>query len=815
MSEAVATSQENNGFKQSGLRCRLCWVVTFAVFISILVVEGIVLIPSYQKNQANKKMEIQNSALAVMRTYLGVMDGSTELQKLQKSGDLLLVNSSMLRALLSKPDGTPWLQFGKSVQEICMPDCLSVVWLPEELGAPFVAEVWLDARILHASEVDYLRNVLGLVIIISMFVTVVTMFVLDKLVFRRVLQLKKHIILAGSEPDFPLKYQLQSDSKDELGAVFRAFNEMLQRLSMSMNSCKTAQAELEGRVLQRTRALEDSNSRLEQEIADRTRAEKEVFSLARFPEENRNPVLRVGEDGKVLYANTASEPLLMAWNSNTGLPLPKEWQQSIRDVLKTCQDVGIEMVVGRRIFLVRLAPVPEAKYVNLYGADITEHKAYERQLSQLTNFDELTGLPNKNLFLDRLQREINHANQEGELFGVMMVGLDGFKEINQEEGRDAGDALLQRVAGCLPKCVDDTATVARLNSDIFAIVQPNLGQSSAAADLAGRIMQTFSQPCGDADNSLLIKASIGISLFPSDGKGSDDLLRQADLAMFRAKAASQRNSYRFYEEEMNAEVEERRELIRDLRLAIERKQLEIYYQPQIRIHDGQLIGMEALLRWHHAEKGSISPGRFIPLAEECRLIIPIGLWVLETACRQNKQWQQAGLPMMKMAVNLSSVQFAEPDIVDSVARVISESGIDPKYMELEITESVAMEGADKTIATLKALHGLGLSLSIDDFGTGYSSLSYLKKFPVSKVKIDQSFVRDMDKNPEDAALCKAVIQMGHGLNMLVIAEGVESEEQRKMIQDLGCDQIQGYFYSRPLPVAAFVLFVENWLKGRE
>jgi diguanylate cyclase (GGDEF)-like protein len=550
------------------------------------------------------------------------------------------------------------------------------------------------------------------------------------------------------------------------------------------------------------------------DITERKAYEEQVESLARFPEENPNPVLRIGPDGVVMYANWASLTLLDTWKSQTGLPLPQEWQQSVADVLKTGQDNEIEMEAGQRIFSIRLTPIKKAGYVNMYGTDITERKAYERQLSQLTNYDELTGLPNKNLFSDRLQRDILHAKQEGEQLAVVLVGLDGFKEINKERGRDAGDTLLEMVASCLPHCVPETATVARLNSDIFAIVQPDLDQASGAAAVALQAMEIFSKPYNLSGELVEINASIGISLFPSDGEEVELLLRNADLAMFRAKTDSRRNSYRFYKEDMNAEVQDRRDLIRDLRYAVERNQLEIYYQPQIRLTDNQLIGMEALLRWHHDKKGFISPGRFIPLAEESRLIIPIGLWVLENACRQNIEWQKAGLPHMKMSVNLSSVQFSEPDIIKTIAEVIEKNVVDPKYLELEITESVAMEGAGNTIATLEALHGLGLSLSIDDFGTGYSSLSYLKKFPVSKVKIDQSFVREMESNSEDAALCNAVIQLGHGLNLQVIAEGVESEGQRKMLVDLDCDQIQGYLYSRPLPAADFEQFVRDWGKKR-
>ena len=546
------------------------------------------------------------------------------------------------------------------------------------------------------------------------------------------------------------------------------------------------------------------------DITDRVRAEGEVNSLARFPEENTNPVLRVGRDGVVLYANVASGPLLDRWETKIHQKLPPEWSALVQDVLRTGSDKEVETPVDNRIFSVRMAPVLEVGYVNLYGADITERKAYEDQLRHLANYDKLTGLPNRTLFQDRLQRTMGLSQKDGTMSAILLVGVDGFREINQELGREAVDAVRKAIAQRLLAGVPDTATVASFSGDVFAIIHSGIEQISGAADIAQRVLTTLAEPFQVDDDAMEIHASVGITLFPSDSEDPDRLLHLADLAMFRAKGDPRRNSYRFYEGGMNEVIQERRNLLRDLKWAIESDHLEIHYQPQISLTDNRLVGMEALLRWRHPEKGLISPGRFIPLAEETRLIVPIGLWVLQSACNQNKQWQDAGLPPLKVAVNLSSVQFGEPDLVQEVASAIRESRLDPQFLELEITESVAMEGAEKTAATLEALHDLGLSISIDDFGTGYSSLSYLKRFPVAKVKIDQSFVRDLENDSESAALCNAIIQLGHSLNLQVIAEGVETAEQLRQIRGLGCDQVQGYYYSRPLDVEAFARFVRQW-----
>ncbi|MBF0193424.1 MAG: EAL domain-containing protein [Magnetococcales bacterium] len=765
-----------------------------------------------------------------MRNFFALVEHDNLHKFINKHGDALVKSSVLLGATIYHANGIEIGSFGESSKKLtpnkiilskvdeqtsCLEGCFKSKWLPNQVSAPFIVEAQLDSSGLNESGFAYIKRIIGLVLIIAAFVTIVTMFVLSRLVLSPILLLRNLMISAGSDPNSQHQYTFSSQRSDEIGAAFSAFNEMINNQSQSTKALNIAKNNLEEQVQERTATLESTIRTLANEVAERTRAEEQIRNIAKFPEENTNPVLRIDQEGTILYANSASNPLLNEWQTKINNKLPEEWFQLILDVLESRTSKVVDIPVEKRIFSVRLTPVKGAKYVNLYGSDITERIEYENQLRHLANYDKLTGLPNRNLFLDRLQQTIAISQLEGDMFAVLLVEMDGFKEINQEAGRKFGDSLRKSIAQRLPICVPDTSTVARFSGDVFAIIYTGVDKISDAADIAQRILTVLSEPFSFDDDSIEMHTSVGISLYPYDSEDSDRLVYLADLAMFRAKADNRRNSYIFYKEGMNEAIQERRNLLRDLKWALQRDQLEVHYQPQISLCDEKIIGMEALLRWRHPEKGFISPGHFIPLAEESQLITSIGMWVLQTACQQNKKWQEMGLPPLKIAVNLSSVQFREPDLVETVALTIKNSGLEPKFLELEITESVAMEGANKTIATLECLHALGLSISIDDFGTGYSSLSYLKRFPVSKVKIDQSFVQDLETASESAAICNAVIQLGHSLNLQVIAEGVETIEQLNQTRKLGCDQIQGYYYSRPLDAKAFTSFIKDWIQDKE
>ncbi|HZX31277.1 MAG TPA: GGDEF domain-containing protein, partial [Rhodocyclaceae bacterium] len=425
----------------------------------------------------------------------------------------------------------------------------------------------------------------------------------------------------------------------------------------------------------------------------------------------------------------------------------------------------------------------------------------QRLIWQLMHHDQLTGLPNRMLIRERIAVATAQAQLRGR-FGVLVIGIKHFQQIIGTLGQGIGDYLLTTLAARFTECVGPNESVARLDGDEFAIVLASLEHGSEAENLAQRLLSSMAEPIPVAGHKLVLSAAIGIAIFPEDGKDADALLRNAGAAMVRAKQEGS-NAWQLYAEEYNAYALERLSLEEDLRRALEREEFEVYYQPQVDLARGVIDGAEALIRWHRPGHGLVSPLRFIPLAEENGLIVPIGEWVLRTACAQLAAWLKAGVAPMRVAVNLSARQFRHNDLKQSVCDILRQTGLPPECLELEITESMLMQDVQKGGAVLKELRQLGVHFAIDDFGTGYSSLNYLKRFPISTLKIDQSFVRQIPEDNDDAAIVRAVIALGHGLNVNVVAEGVETEQQLAFMREHRCDRIQGYYYSPPLEAAKF------------
>jgi diguanylate cyclase (GGDEF)-like protein/PAS domain S-box-containing protein len=436
-------------------------------------------------------------------------------------------------------------------------------------------------------------------------------------------------------------------------------------------------------------------------------------------------------------------------------------------------------------------------YVAVWN-DITETRRYQEELARRANYDTLTALPNRNLLADRASTAIVRARRQGHGTALAFIDLDNFRVINDSLGYAVGDSLLRLVGERLRSSLREVDTVARTGGDEFVLVLGDQEDEKTISTQIQRVMEVFVKPYVVADREFFVTASVGIASYPGDGDKVEILLQNAEIAMYRAKDVG-RNTFQFFTAEMNASVNERLVMESWLRRALERQELLLHYQPQVDLRSNAIFGAEALVRWQHPKMGLVPPGKFIPLAEQTGLIVAIGEWVLRTACAQNKAWQDAGLPPITVAVNISARQFREKNLVDSVAAIISETGLDPRYLELEVTEGVIMHDAEEVIAVLQRLKSLGVTLSIDDFGTGYSSLSYLKRFPVDRLKIDQSFIRDVATDSDGAAIARAVINLGHDLNLKVIAEGVETKEQLDFLRTYQCDEKQGYYFSRPVP----------------
>jgi diguanylate cyclase (GGDEF)-like protein/PAS domain S-box-containing protein len=546
--------------------------------------------------------------------------------------------------------------------------------------------------------------------------------------------------------------------------------------------------------------------------------------------ENAHDMIQsVGPDGRLLFVNRA-------WLDTMGYRKEDVSSLTLFDVVHSessalCRDLlqrltnGESPVLIEAVFVAkdgRSIPVEggaTGRYVDGRLAavqailrNVSERKEWEARLAQVTRRDHLTSLPNRVVFMDRLDQALVRVRtrRAGRPLAVLIVDLDRFKLVNETLGHAAGDRMLLAVAERLCGAVRDGDTVARLGGDEFAILLPEIAKASDTSLVVGKIFAALKAPFVIDSHELFVSASIGISVAPDDGDESGTLLKHADAAMYRAKDQG-RNTFQLYSPAMNVSHLERLSLESSLRHALDRNEFIVYFQPQVELRSGLVVGMEALVRWRHPEWGLVSPARFIPVAEETGLIIPIGERVLALACAQSRRWQDQGIAPFCMSVNLSARQFQQPDLNATVARVLRETGLDPKWLDLELTESLLMSDAERTISTLKAFHSMGVGLALDDFGTGYSSLSYLKRYPIDTIKIDQSFVRHITTDADDAAIAIAIIAMAHSLKLTVVAEGVETEEQREFFVQQRCDAIQGYLLSPPLPAEEITL----WLRARQ
>jgi diguanylate cyclase (GGDEF)-like protein len=452
--------------------------------------------------------------------------------------------------------------------------------------------------------------------------------------------------------------------------------------------------------------------------------------------------------------------------------------------------------------------VLDARMASKTAKIVESLKAANDELQRLALQDPLTKLPNRVLFEDRLNQALVHAQRHNTVFAILFVDLDRFKTVNDSLGHFIGDELLRAVAARLQKLVRAEDTVSRLGGDEFVVLLREITDVSDAATAADKILAGLGLAFRVHTHELFITPSIGISVFPAHGQNGQTLLTSADAAMYSAKKLG-RNNVQIFAPEMNTSFPERLQLENDLRQALKRREFELHYQPKVDMQLGRIVGMEALLRWRHPQRGLVPPIEFIPLAEDTGLIVPIGRWVLEEACSQNKAWQNRGLGKLCVAVNISAVQFRQKDLLDTIAHALTRSGLAPEYLEVEITESTVMHNASEAIVTLERLRKSGVMISIDDFGTGYSSLSYLKSFPIDTLKIDRSFIREISEHTSDAAIVRAIIGLAHNLRLRVVAEGVETKQQVEFLRSLESDEYQGYYFSRPIPASEFERFLRE------
>jgi len=444
--------------------------------------------------------------------------------------------------------------------------------------------------------------------------------------------------------------------------------------------------------------------------------------------------------------------------------------------------------------------------------DVSAARAMALEMIHSAHHDFLTGLPNRMLLSDRVNQVIALAQRHGKKVAVLFLDLDGFKHINDSLGHAVGDKLLQSIAKCLVDCVRGSDTVSRQGGDEFVVLLSEVEHSEDAAITARRMLHAVAEVHPVGQHDLHITTSIGLSVFPDDGLDAETLIKNADTAMYQAKENG-RQSFQFFKPAMNVRAVERQSIEEALRTALERKELALHYQPKINLRTGAITGAEALIRWTHPTRGPVSPGRFIPVAEDCGLILPIGNWVLREACRQATAWLEAGLPLASIAVNISAMEFRHETFLEGIFAALEDTRLNPKFLELELTESVLMKRAESAASVLQTLRASGVQLAIDDFGTGFSSLSYLRKFPIDALKIDQSFVRQISTAPDETTIVTAIISMGRSLNLRVIAEGVETQEELSFLQAHQCDEAQGYYFGRPVHPEQFAKLLETGVRN--
>ncbi|WP_292428784.1 EAL domain-containing protein [Methylobacter sp.] len=479
---------------------------------------------------------------------------------------------------------------------------------------------------------------------------------------------------------------------------------------------------------------------------------------------------------------------------------------AIDDVARIIIDAGMQHMVSGFIATDNEQYIGVANGLDLLN-EITQRK--QANLFYLAHYDQLTKLPNRLLFLDRLDMAIAESHRQKTQVGLLFVDLDNFKHFNDSMGHGFGDKVLMAVAARLTSCSRESDTVARLSGDEFTIMQEKTNCQDDMNILCDRILESMKQPFQIMGREVFITASIGTAICPNDDSESTGLLAKADAAMYEAKRSG-RNTYRHYVPGMNLYSLDRMTLETDLRMALERNEFELFYQPQVELSTGKIVGNEALVRWRHPKRGLLSPIHFIEITEETGLIVPIGKWVLEQACRQHMIWIENGLEPMPVSVNISAMQFYQTEFCEMVRSIIIDSGMQPIYLELELTESLFMYDVDIVLKTLDELHKFGVKLAIDDFGTGYSNLSYLKRFPIDRLKIDQSFIRHLEREPVNIDIVRAIAALGKSMSLELVAEGVETDSELAMVQSSGCGSVQGYLYSKPLPADQ----LESWVKER-
>lgn len=680
-------------------RSRISWRITLTAFVTILLVQALILMVTAQNYKEEKLTELRTVGLAAMAPL--IEKDKSDLNKspiTHEAAQKIIEATPIMGFSIFALDGTQILTFGEPRKltftgyidhqaTYLSPDMkrYEAVYGSSELRAPYSVVVRMDSSRVRDLVYGHIKQTIVVVLLVSAFVTNVLMIAMGHWLLEPIMVLRNNLLAAAKNPESPQIQHLDREARDEVHVAIRVANDLIQQNATNM-------------------------------LRLRVQAEDRIHKLAYY--------------------------------------------------------------------------------------------------------DSLTNLPNRVQFMQKLDEAIEHVGVEGDrAIAVIAVDLDHFKDINDTMGHEFGDQLLKAVGERLQSAAPDHSIVARASADEFMIMSLYNKSEANSGDIIDGFFRSLSKPIKIMQEDFQMRASIGVARFPEDGAEGAALIKHADIALNRAKEEG-RDTVRYYSEDFDRAVQARFQLLRDLRAALDGDQLTLHYHPQFDLKDGRIIGAEALLRWWRPDNSKaggsfVSPVEFIPVAEQSGLIVPIGEWVLRTACKQNKAWQEAGLPPFRVAVNISAAQFHRSDMVRIVQDALADTGLEPKWLEMEVTESVFMQDIDTTIAILNQLSALGVELAVDDFGTGYSSLSYLRQFPIDRLKIDQSFIRNALTNEDDMTITRTIINLGHSLGLKVIAEGVETQEHEDFLKEHGCDEVQGFKYSKPIAAGPFKEFVEKHALGKK
>ncbi|WP_415893298.1 EAL domain-containing protein [Neptuniibacter sp. PT8_73] len=625
-----------------------------------------------------------------------------------------------------------------------------------------------------------------------------------------------------------LEHKVDVVGHDELTALARSFNAMQEKLADRQTALTQARLFLEERVRERTKELNESNLRLREEVVERAKIQQEIKVLSLAVSQTPVSIIITDARGLIEYVNDAvvqasgfDEVDLLGKSAISLINKQQTPETSFNDfsrAINSDKEWGGELCSmsqsGESCWeSVHLSPVAtsgaDTTHYLIIKEDITERREQEQRLLYQASYDALTELPNRTLGMDRLAQGVSNARRLQHKLAVMFIDLDGFKNVNDSLGHDIGDQLLIMAASRLLNTVRESDVVARLGGDEFLIIMPAISEQADCFPVLDKIKHAFSETFELAGHSLAVTPSIGLSIFPEDGEDGAILLRNADLAMYQAKEAG-RNTYRFFNHQIHENLTMRMQVETQLKSALEEQEFSLFYQPIVEAQTKKLVGVEALLRWNNSLLGSVSPDQFIGIAEQTGLIVPIGNWVLKTACAQIAKWRDYGLYDLSLAINVSPRQLHGEGLGAVIEQALGDANLNPESLILEVTEGLLIRNPAEAKRTLEALKEIGIGIAMDDFGTGYSSLSNLKNYPFDILKIDRTFVRDIASDPEDCALISAAISMSSGLGLPVVAEGVETEQQLNILADMNCDRVQGYFFSRPLAPEDFLLWVKDY-----